>query len=567
MLKKSKIVALLLATTMFATACGQTQPSNGNESAQGSSEAVSNTQQSEAPEEVSYFNETGYPIVNEEITLKILTKMTPNEHAWNKMEEAPGWQYVSELTGIKFEFEAYTEEELATKLPLIMSDPESMPDIFWQVGMSEADMQNYAELGLIMPLDDLVDKYGENIQKCWDSNAAYKGYARSTDGNVYMLPSYNDTGVKEIRNFMVNTKWLENCGIEMPKNLDEFKNMLIKFRDMDANGNGDPNDEIPLEGDYTDFVKYLEEATGMISSYPRVGVMVGNDYGSTEAYMKFADERYRFVVEYLADLYDEGLLSENFLTITGEERGAHKNADKVGVCNYNTGFTSNELYNADDWAFMPFLTSEYMSEYEYAIIAPSYQTCMAMISSNTEYPEACIRLLDYFFTLEGSFLSFPAAAFDQYDFTGADISPEVLAIAEKAFELAEDNFNDAVAEMLGVYGGLWRNQLSKYQAAKTEFKSNLEKSVYDMRAEVNDLPSWFGYFNNLKFTVEEQEEIALYKTDLDSYVKETLAKWISGEQELTDASWDAYIDQCKKLHMDDLTEIYQKGMNRWYGVE
>ena len=88
-----------------------------------------------------------------------------------------------------------------------------------------------------------------------------------------------------------------------------------------------------------------------------------------------------------------------------------------------------------------------------------------------------------------------------------------------------------------------------------------------MRAEVNDLPTWFGYFNNLKFTVEEQETIGLYKTDLDSYVKETLAKWISGEQELTDATWNAYIEQCKKLHMDDLTEIYQKGMNRWYGVE
>ena len=567
MLKKSKLVALLLATTVFATACGQTQPSNSSESAQASSETAG-AQQSEVPEEVSYFNETGYPIVNEEITLKVLTQMTPNEHVWTDMEDAPGWKYVSELTGIKFEFEVYTKDELATKLPLIMSDPNSMPDIFWQVGMSEADMQNYADMGLIMQLDDLVDQYGENIKKCWDSNAAFKGYAASTDGNVYMLPAYNDTGISELRNFMVNTKWMENCGIEsMPTNLDEFKEMLIKFRDMDANGNGDPTDEIPLDGDYTDFLKYLEESTGMISSWPRVGVMYSTDYEKTEAYPKFADERYRFVVEYLADLYDEGLLTQDFLTVTGEERGARKEADKVGVLNYNTAFTGKEKYNPDDWSIMPYMTSDYMSEYKYTIVAPSYQTCMAMISANTEYPEACIRLLDYFFTLEGSFLSYPSANIDQYDFTGADISPEVLAIAEKAFELGDGNFNMAIAEMLGTYGCLWRNQMAEYQLEKTDFKSNLEKSVFEMRDEHSDKPDWVGYFNNLKFTTEEQETIGLYKTDLDSYVKEQVARWITGEQELTDASWEAYIAQCKKLHMDDLTEIYQNGVNRWYGVE
>ena len=234
MSKRMKVISMLMATAMLATACGQTEVQSTVES-----ESNSNTDSIKETEVKSLFNETGYPIVNEEVTIKILAKTPTQGVSWTDMAEAPAWQYISELTGIKFEFETYAEQEMATKLPLIMSDPESLPDIFWQCGMTETDMLNYAEQGLILDLDEYIDKYGENIKKCWDSNPVYKGYATSVDGNVYMLPSYNDAGVVEIRNFIVNTRWMENCGIEsMPTNLDEFKDMLIKFRDMDANGNG-----------------------------------------------------------------------------------------------------------------------------------------------------------------------------------------------------------------------------------------------------------------------------------------------------------------------------------------
>ena len=35
-------------------------------------------------------------------------------------------------------------------------------------------------------------------------------------------------------------------GLSEPKNLDEFHEVLTAFKEQDANGNGDPNDEIPL---------------------------------------------------------------------------------------------------------------------------------------------------------------------------------------------------------------------------------------------------------------------------------------------------------------------------------
>ena len=43
----------------------------------------------------------------------------------------------------------------------------------------------------------------------------------------------------------IDRTWLKNVDMEMPTTLDEFYNVLVAFKEKDANGNGDPNDEIP----------------------------------------------------------------------------------------------------------------------------------------------------------------------------------------------------------------------------------------------------------------------------------------------------------------------------------
>lgn len=45
----------------------------------------------------------------------------------------------------------------------------------------------------------------------------------------------------------VNMYWLEKLGMEMPTNMDEFYEMLVRFKNEDPNGNGKP-DEIPMIG-------------------------------------------------------------------------------------------------------------------------------------------------------------------------------------------------------------------------------------------------------------------------------------------------------------------------------
>lgn len=566
--KRMKVIALLLASVTMITACGQaanTQTSESVKASESSQTEASVSQTVEASEEEpGLFNAEGFPIVNEEITIRILTQTNSQTTAFTDMNDSPAWKYIEELTGINIEIEEYTSEDLATKLPLIMADPDNMPDILWQATLGEDSTMAYGEQGLLLDMSEYLEEYGPNILRVFESDSAYEGYARSADGGLYSLPSYNEPGVGV--GWMINTRWMENCGItELPTTLEEFKEMLIKFRDMDANGNGDPNDEIPLQGSNNAIWSHLYNSTGMMGSWPYIGAMWSSDEGSTETYPIFMDERYRYCVEYVHSLYEENLFNQDYLTTT--EQNARRLSDLHGVLPNQTWPTKEEKYDPDEWVTIPSLKSEYY-DMEYNCAGPSFQTNMAAITSNTEYPEVCVRLLDYMMSLEGSVLS-NAILTSEYDvdaLKAAGVSQEVIDLCDSAY------FNNidtgiARANLLGTYGCRDVSQLVKYKLPITEYANNILKTKAENIAQPYKDKTRIAYTYSLKFKSEESDVVAQYKADIDTYVKDKLSQWVTGAEELNDETWNAYIKQLQDMNVDKLTEVYQAAVNRWYGVE
>ena len=54
------------------------------------------------------------------------------------------------------------------------------------------------------------------------------------------MASYNSV-------IFINKTQLDNLGLDVPTTLGELKDVLVAFRDNDANGNGDASDEIPMD--------------------------------------------------------------------------------------------------------------------------------------------------------------------------------------------------------------------------------------------------------------------------------------------------------------------------------
>lgn len=517
-----------------------------------------------AAAESGAWNAEGFPIANEEITIRILTQSNARSTGFSDMNDAPAWKYVEELTGINIEIEEYTAEDLATKLPLIMADPDNMPDILWQATLGEDSTMSYGQQGLLLDMSPYLEEYGSNILKAFASDSNYESWARSADGGLYSLPSYNNPGRGS--GWMINKRWMENCGItELPTTLEEFKEMLIKFRDMDANGNGDATDEIPLQGNNNSIWSLLCGSVGMMGSWPYIGAMWSSDQDSTETYPIFMEERYRYIVEYVKSLYDENLINQDYLTT--QEGNTRRLNDIHGVLCEQTWPTAEEKYDPDEWVTVPSFKSEYY-DVEYVVAGPSYQTNMAAITSNTEYPEVCVRLLDYFMSLEGNVLS-SAIDPEKYDIEAlksAGVSQEALDLVASVWA---DNVDSGVAQenLIGTYGCRWIGQLSEYKLPTTEYANNIQKTADENITQPYKDKTRIAYTYSLKFLPEESEVIAQYQADIDTYVKDKLSQWVTGGEELNDDTWNAYIEQLKAMNVDELTAAYQGAVNRWYGVE
>lgn len=100
---------------------------------------------------------------------------------------------------------------------------------------------------LFADMSGMIDEYAPNIRKAFDAHPELEYLATSSDGGVYGIPKYQRYWPRTYLRQMINVQWLENLGLEMPTTFDEFYDVLVAFKEKDADGDGDPGNEIPMD--------------------------------------------------------------------------------------------------------------------------------------------------------------------------------------------------------------------------------------------------------------------------------------------------------------------------------
>ena len=72
-------------------------------------------------------------------------------------------------------------------------------------------------------------------------------------------------------------------------------------------------------------------------------------------------------------------------------------------------------------------------------------------------------------------------------------------------------------------------------------------------SEIATLP-----FPSYTLTKEQQEIIAPLQMEIGSYVDESLAKFVIGETELTDETWQNYLDTLDKMGLSSFVALWQQ---------
>lgn len=124
----------------------------------------------------------------------------------------------------------------------------NLPDIFMLSGkISDSVILQNASLWQSLTVDE-IKQYCPNVYVLYEKYVDnWEAYLTFPDGNIYsLMGDFLNSNLHTIPHTQyINTKWLENLGLEMPTTLEEPHSVLVAFKEQDANGNGDPTTKSP----------------------------------------------------------------------------------------------------------------------------------------------------------------------------------------------------------------------------------------------------------------------------------------------------------------------------------
>ena len=533
-------LVLILVFTVSFTGCSKDSNDNKNTNAS-TSEADTQT----GKEDIN-FNKTGIPIANEPVTLTVLTTR------WGNMGDSfASNEFIKKLeeeSNVKIEWQVQSLNDWSEQKGIMLASGE-LPDII--IGFqtfNDADIMN--NLDMFLPLDDLIENYMPNYKKALEEMPDLKKIATFPDGKMYSLSKNLPLRPKSCNQPIINKVWLDNLGLEVPTTIEELYKVLKAFKEQDANGNGDLNDEIPISGAKGLSMDLLNPFG--ITDITGYKMMVNTDDSLT--YYP-TSEAYKEGMKWLNKLYQEGIIDQEAFTQDDTMQSAKRQDPNVSRVGMEYSWTPDS--NFGQWA----------SEYE--VIAPifgvdgkqytggdpngvsSIKRNEVLITKFCEYPEIAARLIDEFYTGEASIQNF-----------WGGVGTVITKHDDGTYTL-----NDP-PEGTSADSWYWDSSLRdfgpKYISAEFEKSIKLSSTSGDgLKVELSKIAqdTITLPYPNVMFTNEENEERPTLTTDIDKYIDNTRAMWIT--EGGIDDGWDAYVKQLNDMGLEKLIEIYTNAYNRY----
>ena len=323
MVKKKLLSVVLVASTvcsMLLTGCGNDAGNTESGSTDTNTSTVAQTEEVVA-------DDVEKP---EKITIMVSGDFQATQ-ANGQEEWIARWE---ELTGIELEIIQPDHSSYYDVLgQTLASGPENWPDIIY-VGNSY--YSGYAAEGVLW---DMTDAWNNSELKKNPNTDASAIEGNMIDGHLYGLPLASGGGCMTY----IRKQWLDNCGLDVPTNYEEYLEMLDAFTNGDPDGDGINGNTVAVSAagfvnGNAPYVNYLPEFYQ--DAYP--SFYQGEDGtwkdGFTEDSMKAAIER-------LQDAYNKGYIDKETLTNGTSNCRTKFYEGKFGVFTYWAGGWAETLSN------------------------------------------------------------------------------------------------------------------------------------------------------------------------------------------------------------------------------
>lgn len=511
-----------------------------------------------------------FPIVTEPITLHLavakegqVTDYINNSYT----------KYLEENTGVKLEIDVYPKDEANQKMEILIASGSKLPDAF--VGSAffgsqqQAVVYRHAQNGYFIQLDELIEKYGVNMMSMVEkvSNKNFMNMLKSPDGHIYALPDYQEQTSNEysLRAY-INKAWLDTLGLEIPTTTEELRTVLEAFKTQDPNGNGIA-DEIGVMGGgswHQYAADYIMNAFVYDDGERRWYVQDG------KLTTPYTTEQWREGLRYLHGLCEDGLFDPLSFTQDAASFKAIATSGDRNIVGLAVTAGMGQLFSASmsdrKSEYAPLGTIAGPEGVAWAARYPINPTPTMVITKDCEHPEALMRLADFMMSEESS-------VFSRFGEPGVDwvtppegsvalgepwgATPEILPILIWGGSTHASHWNNVAPHIL----------LQKYTDGQA-WNGDPTDAEYMIALAVPGLMNRepAELCTLILYNEEESDEITDTKITLENYIKEAMARFVTGELDI-EKDWDAYLNELNNIGLQRYVEISQQAYDRMMGRE
>ena len=140
-------------------------------------------------------------------------------------------------TNVHIDWTCFVSDQFDDKKNLALAQFGNLPDGLFNAGMSDYDLLRYAKQGIIIPVENLIDKYMPNLKAVFEKYPEYRTMCTAPDGHIYSFPWIEQLGAgKEAIQAIgdipyINKKWLDYLKLDVPTTTEELEQVLVAFRD------------------------------------------------------------------------------------------------------------------------------------------------------------------------------------------------------------------------------------------------------------------------------------------------------------------------------------------------
>ena len=475
-------------------------------------------------------------------------------------------------TNVHVEWRSIQNDQWGDTIKLEMSNAKTLPDFVFDAGFGEVDLLKYSKQGVIIALEDYIDKYMPNLKKVFEQVPEYKAMCMDADGHIWALPwieqlGYQKTAIQLVGNMpFINVAWLDFLGLEMPTTVDEFEAVLVAFRD-----NADKlKAQFNIDGDIIPMSCIMND--GQQDPYILINGF-GEGYGDPDTWKHLAvtdegkvvsvatSEGFKEGTAWLHSLYEQGLIDVEAFTQEWSTYVAKGKSGRYGVCfSWDVG----NIATLEGWEPLPMLKADTVSlTPATASYTSGFQRGRCVVTAAAQNPALVCSWLDQMYApiqspqnnwgTYGEDDGFDIFVMGKND-KGEDMLQHAPLGDKSPIEVRDAESVNGPLAILDSYYGVYVTCPDDAQ-----YRLDWIKDIYTPVCSAKYcLPNFF-------MTQEDTTTDSNLSADLGKCVNEFKSRAVM--EGFTDADWDQFQADLQAYKLDEYVALYQKYFDAYLAAQ